>query len=235
MRLPLTEKTLAEFQLILDQPQLTIPSATNARRIGQIQPRSVKFIIDVWYQKDEVHEIYFAVNRAVGPGSPVGYCGFLLAPGPVLYAVNAAVDPQYQKQGILSELMLFVKKYTKLPILSDTHLSPAGQQLWKSLIRSPFFTAKIIDLKTQIIFDFADIGSQLPDGTTAIDPEFDDADADFYDPATDTGQRFFYLLESPDKFQYVAEGREVSFGYRLSRHLPNSILSPMGHFTFGDM
>ena len=149
--------------------------------------------------------------------------------------MNAYVEPQYQKQGILSELMLFVKKHTHLPILSDTHLTQSGKNLWHSLAKSPFFDLKIIDLKTQTVFDISDVGKILPNGDLALDPKDDNTSDSYYDLSTDQGQRFFYILESPQQFDIIEENQQYRFGYRLDQAMAHSILSPMGYFKVGDL
>ena len=235
MRLYEILKSLDEYQLVPNQT-FGIPSAEQAKWVGQIRPRgNLPFIVDVYYLKDATHEIYFAVNRKIGPKNPMGYCGFKSAAGPILYAVNAYMDPQYQRQGILSELMLFVKKYTNVPILSDTHLTQSGKNLWHSLANSPFFDLKIIDLKTQTVFDISDVGQTLPNGDVALDPKDDNTSDEYYDSSTDQGQRFFYILESPQQFDIIEEGQQYQFGYRLNQSIAHSILSPMGYFKSGDL
>jgi len=235
MRLYEILKNLDEYKLVQDQ-KFNIPSAVTGSWVGQIRPRgNLSFVVDVYYLKDSSHEIYFAVSRDIGPSTPIGYCGFKSAPGPILYSVNAYVEPQYQKQGILSELMLFVKKHTQLPILSDTHLTQSGKNLWHSLAKSPFFDLKIIDLKTQTVFDVSDVGQILPNGDLALDPKDDNTSDSYYDLSTDQGQRFFYILESPQQFDIIEENQRYQFGYRLDQAMAHSILSPMGYFKAGDL
>jgi hypothetical protein len=228
-------KSLQEYIEAIDQP-FEMPSAKDSVRVGRIKPRTwTGSKLWVHQVKTDTYQVYLVVDSKQGAEHPIGYIGLQWLGDNLFCADNAFVDPNFQKRGILSELMLFIKKTSNLEILSDTHMTKAGIALWNSLVKSPFFTAKIMDIKNNISFDFSDIGSELPDGTIAIDPKDDNQAYDYYNPVTGRGQRFFYLLESPESFTYMVEGQQYKHGYLGGRTGPDDMLAPYGHFSDGDL
>ena len=226
-------KSLWEYIEAAEQ-EFKIPSASTGKKIGQIKPRTWNGNqLFVYQVKTDSYELYLVVDSSIGVDKPIGYLGFQRVGTNMLCADNAFIDPDFQKRGILSELMLFVKKKFNPEIISDTHLTVAGIALWNSLVASAFFNAKIADIKLSLSFDFSDIGITLSDGATLIDPKDDNKSYDFYDENTGKGQRFFYLLESPETFTYMVEGKKYSHGYVSGRTGPNDLLSPYGHFADG--
>ena len=153
----------------------------------------------------------------------------------MLYSKLAYINPEYQRRGILSETMLFVKKTTNKSILSDTHMSYAGEALWKSLEKSTFLDVKIVDLKTNVTFDKTDVGELLPDETPAQLPEDDNQSNDYYNRSTRIGQRFFYMIESSNKFTFTENGRDYDYGYIIESNKNKSFFGPYGYYKSGDL
>jgi len=228
-------KTLHEYIREIEI-NLNIPAASNAKLLKKIKPRDwSESTLTVYFKENETECLYIVVDSRFGVSDPIGFLGFEKVGDKMLCARNAAVKPNFQKRGILSELMLFVKKTTGFEIISDTIMSDAGIALWKSLSRSPFFSMKIVDVKNNIKFDFSDIGSELPDGDIAIDPKDDNKNEKFYEVGNPNGQRFFYILESADKFNMMVETTSYAYGYLMRSREPHGLLSPHGYFETGDL
>jgi hypothetical protein len=68
-----------------------------------------------------------------------------------------------------------------------------------------------------------------------ISPQADSRDATFYDPNTRRGQRFFYLIETMDRFSFEEKGKLYEYGIDIARHrLRGGILQPYRYFTNDD-
>ena len=227
-------KTLFEY-IREAEISLYIPSAENSNPLKKIKPRDWAESLLTIYFLDLPHEChYFVIDSRFGIGDPIGNLGFLKVGEKMLCARNAVMKPEFQKRGILSELMLFVKQRTGFEIISDTVMSDAGIALWRSLEKSGKFSMKIVDAKYSVKYDFSEIGIPAEDGTPVLDPKDDTLSPELYNSITDTGQRFFYILESDKQFHMMIEGKSYHYGYLDNSRDPDSLLSPSGYFERGD-
>jgi hypothetical protein len=137
----------------------------------------------------------------------------------------------YQRKGVASEIVLFVNKVKGYPILSDTQLTPSGEALWQSLLRSGKFKEQILYIPTSERFSLTDAGRNTKDGRTVILPHDDNFHSEFWDG--EKGQCFFYLIESEGNFIVESDGRKYCYGVDRSKH-GLGLMFPPQYFTDGD-
>ena len=217
-------KEITEYQMVPTQP-FKMPDFSSGQYLSKIKSRKGD-IFEIWKMVDEEHLGYAAIDPKIGPKKPIAYLGFQMI-SVVMMAKNAYTLKKYQKQGILSELFLFVNRIEKYKIISDIELSPSGEALWISLIKSGKFKAKILYVPTAEIFNLSDIGTgQTSDGETVISPKNDDKINYIYNQTTNDGQKFFYLLENKSKEHLlVLENKQNNVFYRKT-----GILQPNSYF-----
>jgi hypothetical protein len=181
------QEIIDEYKIVAD-PGLGPVDVSQGQHVGVIQTGIGPF--QVWQLVDQDQMAYAAVipqndihasarppNLNIsGPASPVASLGFQIAQG-VIIARNAYTHPLCRGKGIQSELFLFVNKVEGHKVLSDTHLTTAGEALWDSLVRSAKFSLKILYIPTSEIFDVSEIGtSTTQDGETVDSPKNDSQD-----------------------------------------------------------
>ncbi len=224
---------IKEYQKTIQRP-VPIPDFTNGQQVGTIQTGVGP--LEVWKMIDE-HMGYAAVDSKIGAQSPLSFLAFEVFSPAVLIARNATTLPAYQKKGISSELFLFVNKADGYKILSDTLLTDSGESLWAALIASSKFSTKIAYLPTSETFVLSAVGiGKTRDGHIIKSPKDDNLDHNFYDSKTKQGQRFFYLIEAPDKFSFV-DNKEIlcEYGVDVNRlRWKGKILQPYRHFDDED-
>ena len=228
-----------EYQMV-PTPSFVMPDFSTGKYLGKIQSRT-PITLEVWKMSDDYNLSYAAIDPKIGPTKPVAYLGFLIMTG-VIMAKNALTEPSYQKQGILSELFLFVNKTEQYKILSDVELSSGGEALWLSLIKSGRFSTKILYVPTGELFDLNDINkTTTSDGEPVISPKNDDKLSFIYNLTSKTGQRFFYLLEQRVFENIFEENGDVkrhkagiAIGHPLYEHCrKDGILQPYSYFEDG--
>ncbi len=232
MRCEIFINIVKEYQAIDETPGLgPIPFTSSDGPIGNISANATgqyPKTFDVYAMTETNHIYYGAVLRDEGdPSKPKAIVGFeQMSSGNALVARNAWTDPNYQKRGLGSSLILFANQLDgtrgRQPILSDTQLTPAGIRLWKSLIGDHRFKASIYNAETGHIHEISEI-----DGVNVLDPATDNAQPDFWDGQS--GQRFFYLLEQHK--QALVEGQWHNFGFDRGKHYPaRKLLFPPSYF-----
>lgn len=197
----MVEQHLGEFQSIGETPWGDIPDSTGSIRIGRIVAADVEGIIKGDREGDTV---YFWLERQ-GVDIAFAQIGNKGGHAALLYAF---VLPEFQRRGVMSELMHWIIRNNSQPLINDTQLSPNGLKLWKGLMKS--LSPSIIDISTGKKYNIHD--PHVPK------PEDDSAQPDAYDPVTGIGQRYFYLVEAPEYFKHLVEGVEYTFHCDINRH-----------------
>lgn len=215
---------LHEYRVLPPQPQLG-PLPLSGNPIGMISANGIVFFVLRVIHETEI--AYGAVLRD-DPNEITCTLGFeIMSEGNALIARNAWTHPEFRKMGLASELMHFVNKLDsdrgKQPILSDKEMSPDGEALWNSLIKSGKFSAKIHDLATHLTYEIGD----------CVEPKHDNASDHLWNGTS--GQRYFYLLETNLFKWFDATGQEhLCEGAGPSGHLPKTMLIPYAYFSAGD-
>ena len=215
---------------VISTEHFTMPDFSTGEIVGKIY---VGIVLEVWKIEVNGEFLLGAIEPSIGPANPCGFVGFKKMSGNNAYiSRNALVDEQWARKGIVSELFRFMSKVLKNSFLSDTHMTADGASLWKSLIaNTTIFDVKIYYAPTNELLELSDIGKQTSDGIKIIAPDKDNHSEDFYDPATKSGQRFYYAIMASIA-QPLAEG----FGSPLGP--PNNglrLYQPIWrHFEDGD-
>lgn len=222
---------IKEYRLIPPQTQLYALSIGNeAPIVGNIM--AGRNVYKIYCQIEDHVVSYGAVLRDISSSGPKCTIGFqMMSGGNALMAKNAWTDPDYRKIGLASELMHFVNKLDTTrghqPIFSDIDISPDGEALWNSLVKSGKFSSRVHDFATHKTYDLSEI-----DGVDVLNPKQDCLDDHVWNGKT--GQRFFYLLETKKFTGIDHEGNVFLCEGSPSSHQPFPILQPYSYFEIGD-
>lgn len=222
---------LTEYQLIPPQT-FTSQDFSAGEKVGVV--RTGMGLLDIW-KLEAAHEIAYGAIGQTGPADPFGQLVFQEMSGGALIARNAWTKPGCEGKGIQSELFLFVNKVEQKKILSDSQLTVDGEKLWNSMIGSGKFQISVAYIPTGEIFGIDNIGkAKTSDGHDVISPKDDNFHPEFYDSKTEDGQRFFYLMEGKNSFEFLHEGVIYRFGVDRTKHI-GDIVQPYRYFRDGDL
>ena len=221
--------SLAE-KLAPAQP-IPIPPSEDANHVGNAGYKDGSLWI---YSKTDGDQIGYW-GRIANTDIDVAFVGLVRA-GDVFYAKQVVIHPDHARKGIISEMILFIIKHEKKPLMNDTDLTPNGKDLWMSLVNSGKFDVSVVYLPTQQKFTLDQIGSRASDGAPVIRPEDDNFQDGFYDSSTGEGQRYFYLLESTRAtIDLIEEGAKYSRKYDFQRAAPAEWFTAYRYFGNDDI
>ena len=195
-----------EYQITPDPAWVDIPDSNGSNPMGIISVAGAKGTIkvlpfhggvDFWVER-ESDDIAYAQIVSRGDYTMLKY---------------AFVIPEFEGKGVMSELVHWIIRDRKVPLINDTQMSKSGEFFWKKLMMG--FDSAVIDVKTGERFDLNQIGIDV------MAPEKDNFNPDIYNPSDDTGQRFFYLLEAPQYFVHIIEGVAHRYSCSSDRHIYN--------------
>jgi hypothetical protein len=169
------ENKIDEYQSISAMPLSNI-DCSSGKFVGRIGIKALSSQLEIWKLDEDSEIVFGAIDPSINPSDPVGYLGFSTMSGSkdILIARAAFIKPAYRRKGIQSELFQFVNKVEGFKILSDTQLTPDGEALWNSLLKSPHFTSAIVYAPTGERFAVSDVGKmKTVDGFTIISPKDD--------------------------------------------------------------
>ena len=228
----LKNSKLDEYQKVEPLPWKAVPPLPEgASHEGQVS--CAAGVVDVYYSDVENEEGFAHVVGVWGclrvdtwtkTEKPIAFISLAQIPRHVVFH-QAFVLPEFQGQGVLSEMVNHIVRVKNISVINDAQVSKDGEKVMQYLNRK--YKTSILYLPTGETFSVNDVGSAVTtDGVAVASPEKDCLSQWFYSEQNPFGQRFFYLWESIGNFTNIIEGVTYTYGCNSAYHRSRYSIPP---------